>query len=113
MFLIEQVTDDSKQKRTLILPDGSQIQLSIYFIPMQFGWFITELIYKDFTLQGLRITNSPNMLHQFKNQLPFGIACFSKEDREPSQSQDFSSAASQLFVLDSDEIEEYQDFLSG
>lgn len=113
MFQVKQITEDGKQKRTLILEDGSEIQLSIYFIPMQFGWFITEMIYKDFTLNGLRITNSPNMLHQFKNKLPFGLACFSKENREPSQQKDFSSEQSKLFILSEQEVQDYEDILSG
>jgi hypothetical protein len=113
MFQIQNLTSDSRQKQTLVLPDGSQIQISIYFVPMQFGWFITSLIYKDFTLNNLRISNSPNMLHQFRNQIPFGLACFSAQNREPSLSDDFSSGASKLFVLDANEVNYYAELLSG
>ncbi len=113
MYLIQQVTDDSLQLQTLILPDGSSLSLTIYFVPMQYGWFITNLTYGSFVLNGLRITNSPNMLHQFKNQIPFGLACVSTDDREPSQQQDFSSGASKLFIVSAAEVEQYSEFLSG
>lgn len=113
MFQINQITDDSLQNQNLVLPDGTVISLTIYFVPMQYGWFITELTYGTFTLNGLRICNSPNMLHQFKNQIPFGLACFSTASREPSLQQDFSSGASQLFVLTAAEVAQYSEFLSG
>lgn len=112
MYLVQQITDDSYQTQQLILPDGTDLQLTIRFVPMQYGWFITELSYPTtgFVLNGLRITNYPNMLQQWKNILPFGLGCFSTDDREPSQQQDFSSGASKLYILTSDEVEELAEF---
>lgn len=112
MYSIPKITDAPLQTMSLILPSGDIVGLTIYFIPMQYGWFITELTYKDFTLNGLRITNNPNMLYPWKNILPFGLACFSFSDREPSQQEDFLSKASSLYILTSDEVEEYAEFIS-
>lgn len=98
---------------TLVLPDGSSISLTIYFVPMQFGWFITELSYGDFVLNGLRITTQPNMLYQFRNVIPFGLACFSPSGREPSLQEDFASGASVLYILTAEEVQQYADFLSA
>lgn len=113
MFLIQNITNDSAQTQNLILEDGSFFTITIYFVPMQYGWFISSLTYGDFTLNGLRICNSPNLLHQFKNILPFGIACVSPSEREPSQQQDFVAGASNLYVLTSDEVQDYEDYLSN
>ena len=113
MRLIQQVTSDTRQKQSITLPDGSIVQLSIYFMPMQYGWFIDELVYGDFILKGLRITNSPNMLRQWKNKLPFGLACISKGDREPMLQEDFSSGNSNLYLLSEDEVQAYEDYLSA
>jgi hypothetical protein len=113
MFQIQNLTDDTRQKQTLVLPDGTQIQISIYFVPLQLGWFITKLQYGDFVLTGFRIFNSPNMLHQYRNILPFGLACLSTAQREPSQQQDFSSGASKLFVIDQSEVAYYAQVVSG
>lgn len=112
MFLIQQVTNNPNQKQTLVLQDGTSLTMTIQFVPMQYGWFITELTYQTFTLRGLRVTNSPNMLHQFRNQLPFGLACFSSANREPSQQDDFSSGASTLYLLSAAEVEQYTEFLA-
>lgn len=113
MYLIQQITGDALQKQTLLLPDGTSLSLTINFVPMQYGWFITSLIYQSFTLNGLRITNSPNMLHQFRNQIPFGLACFSANNREPSQQQDFLSGASQLYILSAAEVAQYTGLLQS
>lgn len=113
MYKIEQITDDGKQKRTMVLPDGTQIEMVIRFAPMQFGWFITSITYGTFVLNGLRVSISPNMLRQFKNIIPFGLMCTSKDNREPSQQKDFSSGTSEMFVLTSDEVQEYEDSLSA
>jgi hypothetical protein len=113
MYLIQQITSDPLQKQTLILPDGTSLSLTINFVPMQYGWFITSLVYGSFVLNGLRITNSPNMLHQFKNQIPFGLACFSSENREPTQQQDFSSGASNLYILSAAEVAQYAGLLQS
>ncbi len=111
MFLIQQVTANPLQQQTLILEDGTALELTIYFRPMQYGWFINEILYGNFKLYGVRITNSPNMLHQFRNRIPFGLACFSSANREPSLQQDFSSGVSKLYILSQAEINEYAEFL--
>lgn len=119
MYRVEQITNNSKQKRTLVLPDGSLVTFTMEYIPLQQGWFINSLTYGDFILNGFKITNSPNMLHQYKNKLPFGIACISGKDitsggmREPTQQDDFVSEFSKMYLLDEDELIAYTEFLSG
>lgn len=113
MNKIEQITDDTKQKQTLILDDGTQVVLEICFVPMQLGWYITSLTYGDRTIEGFKICTSPNLLHQYKNLLPFGLACYTKDNGEPKLQQDFSSGYAELFLLTAEEVDEYQELLSG
>ncbi len=114
MYQIKSVTDNAKQRQVLVLPDGTQIQFSIYYVPQQIGWFIRNLTYKTFVLDGIRICNSPNLLHQYRNQIPFGLACFSQyTKREPTQQKDFSSSSAKLYVLSAEEVQQYTEFLSN
>lgn len=113
MLVIQQITSDASQQQILILTDGTQVQLQMNYSQQQQGWFIPSLIYKNFTLQGLRICNSPNMLYQFRNEIPFGLACFSAGDREPFLLTDFSSGASTLYILTAAEVAQYTRYLSG
>lgn len=114
MYQVQQITTDYFQRQTLVLPNGNTTTLTFKYVPQQYGWFIVSLTYgQNFTLEGLRITNSPNMLHQFRNQIPFGLACFSTNDREPMLLQDFFSGASILYILSAAEVQQYTEFLSG
>lgn len=113
MYQIQQITSDPNQQQTIILPDGTSLLLVMRFVPMQYGWFITELTYGTFTIRNVRITVSPNMLYQFKNNIPFGLACFSQDSREPTQQQDFSSSAANLYILTKAEVDQYTAVLSG
>jgi hypothetical protein len=114
MNLIQQVTSDPLQKQNLVLPDGSILTMTMYFRPMQLGWFVNEMVWQNFTLDGLRITVNPNMLRQFKNQIPFGFACIANRfTREPTQQQDFSSGAFSLYLLTAAEVQQYENFLAG
>lgn len=111
MNQILQITDYAKQKQSIVLPDGSSFSLSLYYSTRQNGWFIDELIYKTFTLRGTRICNSPNILHQFANKLPFGIACFSKNDIEPYFQRDFLDGNSALYLLSATEVATFEAYL--
>ena len=113
MLKVGQITDDYLQKQSLVLPDGSSISLTLYYMELQQGWFIRELVYGDFILRGVRISNNPNFLHQYKNQIPFGMGCFSVDNREPFLINDFLDENSILYILTEDEVVNYTDVLSG
>lgn len=113
MFLIQQITANPFQKQTLILENGVPLTLILYYRPMQQGWFIDTLSYLDFELHGVRITNYPNLLYQWRNLIPFGMACFSTANREPQLQQDFSSGASKLYILSEAEVEEFTEYLTN
>ena len=113
MYQIQQITSDPLQQQTLILYTGVPMTLQIYFRPRQQGWFINSLTYLTFTLNGLRISNQLNMLRQWKNIIPFGMACISTDNREPGLIQDFSSGASNLYILSAAEVAEYEAYLAG
>jgi hypothetical protein len=112
MNQILQITNDFKQKAKVILINGSPMTLNLRFSPMQAGWF-ADISYIDFTLNGLRICNSPNILHQYRNQIPFGLGCFSVGQREPSLQDDFSSNSSKLYLLTSDDTLAFYEYLIG
>lgn len=111
MNILTTISDSPLQQQQIVLDTGGTFVFTLYFVPLQQGWFITELTYGDFTLHGLRITNSVNMLNQWRNLIPFGLACLSTANREPSLQQDFSSGASNLYILTQAECEQYADLL--
>lgn len=113
MYELKQITNDYKQIHNFTLPDGSSLECTIRWSEMQIGWFFDSIAYPNFLLKGMRICNSPNLLNQWRNLIPFGIACISKNNREPSLQNDFASKASVLYVLTEEEVAEYAAYLSG
>lgn len=112
MNLIPRLTAAPLQRQTLLLPGGSSVFLEIYFRPSQSGWYVNRLTWKLFVVGTLRITNNVNILRPWKNILPFGLACFTADNREPTQAQDFSSGAAQLYLLTPAEVAQYETYLS-
>lgn len=113
MYKINQVTNDSYQKQTILLFDKTKVDLTLYYMPLQYSWFIKELVYGTFTLNNIRVCNSPNILFQFRNKIPFGLACFSKGPREPMLSTDFSNGYSSLYILTASEVTSYAEYITG
>lgn len=113
MKIVQQITSDPLQKQTLILDDGTRIECTFYFRPLQQGWWLESISYGDFSLSGLRIVTSPNFLQQYKNKIPFGLACYTTDNGEPKLQQDFSSGYATIYVLSSDEVIELQNFYDG
>lgn len=115
MYFIDGLSSATYQKQRLILPNGDPILLTIRYSPLQYGWFITEISYDptDFVLQGARIVVGANMLYQWRNKIPFGLGCFTKNGQEPTQQEDFSSGFAKLFLLSEAEVTEFSEALSG
>lgn len=113
MLQITELTSEPKQIQTLTLPDGTDVVLSIEYKPMQSGWFIESITHENWVARNLRIVTSPNMLRQYKNQIPFGLACFVTDGHEPVLQEDFSQARAQLFILTAEEVDDYEEILSG
>jgi len=113
MFLINKITSDAKQNRVLLLADGKQVTFNIEYKPLQEGWFITKLVYGDFELDGARIVVSPNMLHQYRNLLPFGLCCQTNDGQEPTLQKSFSSGYANLYLLSAAEVVQFTEYLSG
>lgn len=115
MYLIEGISKYSFQKQRLILPNGDPCVLTIQYKPLQYGWFITELSYDptDFLVKGARIVVSPNMLYQYRNRIPFGLACFTKNNQEPTLQEDFGSGFARLYILSEAEVLSFTGYVNG
>ena len=113
MIPINSITNYPNQQMSVIIDDGSSFTLNLYYASQQYGWFIPSLVYGDFTLNGIRVSNNPNMLLQWKNILPFGLACFTKGNREPTLQEDFFSGSSTIYVLSQEEVDSYYTYVQG
>lgn len=113
MYRIQKISNYPRQTKTYNLPDGDRVTFTIYFVPMQKSWYITDLTVGDTVLTNIKVVANPNILRAWKNTLGFGMACYSTEGRDPQFVDDFAEGKNTLFILSHDEVQQYEDFLSG
>jgi hypothetical protein len=112
MYDVNQISSDAKQSQSLYLPDGTAILVSFEYIPLQLGWFM-NITYGNFILNGMRVTTSPNLLHQYRNIIPFGLCVTMVGNAEPTNQQDFASGNAKMYILTSAECTQYEAYLNG
>lgn len=101
MNQITAFTDDAIQQITLVLPDGSTVPMTLNYIPAQQGWFYS-ITYGSagWGVSNRRIVNSPNMLREFRNIIPFGFCCTTIDGYEIINQSDFVSGRVNFYLLD-------------
>lgn len=108
MQTIENITNEAKQKHTILLnKDSSRIVIELTYKPRVLGWFL-DVTYEDmdFSVKGLRVTTNTNLLNQWRNILPFGIICQCKDAQDPLLIEDFLVKRAFLSIISSEEIQE-------
>ncbi len=103
MKVLTGLTSDPAQNANIPLPDGTLANLTLYYRQNQLGWFY-DMSYQDFTLNGQRLVTSPNMLYQFQNQIPFGLAMLVEGNGEPLSQEVFVDGTGTLVLLDQSDI---------
>ena len=103
MKQITELTNDSKQLYTVIGENGEQIKFNLYYYATQESWYF-DISYLTTTINGLKLTNFPNILRQWKNILPFGLACTVTDGFDPYYIDDFVNGRVSVFLLNSDDV---------
>lgn len=103
MLYINNLTADAFQNLTLTGIPGIQVSLNLSYRPRVQQWY-ADVGYGSFALQGLAVVCSPNLLRQWKNVLPFGLACLRTDGLDPYTINDFADGIANLFFLDSADV---------
>jgi hypothetical protein len=102
MFLINEITNESKQRHHLVISKYNNATLTLEFKPSQNGWFYS-IEWQTFSVNNLRIVNSANILRQWVKIIPFGIGILTKSGQDPMTVDAFSSGEANLYLLTSDD----------
>lgn len=97
-------TDSPKQSTTIPLDDGSSAVLNLTFRAQQKGWFY-DLTHGDFSLLGQRLVTGENILRQFRDQIPFGLAVLTETGIDPWQITDLASDDVAIILLSPEDVE--------
>ena len=104
MRFLNRIIDHPHQRFFLTGNANQRIAMTLRFLPLVESWVI-DIEYEDFRLYGVRVVNSVNFLRQYRNIIPFGMSCQSRDNLDPVFINDFSSQRTALHLLDSEDVQ--------
>lgn len=104
MRLINSLSDAADQLVTISLDDGSTVQMEFFYRAGAQRWFM-DIVHSSITLRGYGLTQGPNILRQWRNIIPFGIAVQSVDLIDPIQADDFQTGRVSIYVLNAAEVQ--------
>ena len=105
MKTISGISDAATQNFTLTLVDGSKATCVLYWRDQQIGWFLdVAYLPASKTINGLRLVASPNLLRQWRNVLPFGLAFTMPAGGDPLSKESFVSDGATFVLLEGDDL---------
>lgn len=107
MQQLTSITNSPNQQMTLVLENNETVDFHLYYLPRQQSWFY-DFTYNNLTVNGSRVTLTPNALRQYKRLIPFGIAFDTQGFVEPFSINDFASGRIGFYILNSDEVEQIE-----
>lgn len=115
MVLIDNLSDAADMQTALQMPDGSTGTLELIFLGAVNRW-VFNITHPDFpngALNGQMLCVHPNILRQFKNFIPFGLAVVSTTGNDPVGIEDFASGNILLYLLDADDVQTVEQTFFG
>lgn len=104
MNSIDNLVKSSNQQTTVLLPGGETADVGMLFHEATERW-VMNISYGDRLILGVGVAFHANLLRQWKNTLPFGIACITQDQTDPFRVDDFSSGRAVLYLLTSSDTE--------
>ena len=116
MKQITEITNDYKQQLAPTLEDNSVFNFELKYKVQEEAW-LYSIVYKNLVIKNSKLVLSSNLLSQWKNILPFGLACISNDEKsknsDPFLLNDFSSGRVQIFILTKSEAEELENSINS
>lgn len=105
MQIITSLTSSPNQFHQLVLENNETADIYLRYYPRMFSWFF-DIAYKDKRVNNIKVVLHPNILRQFKNNIPFGLMFYTDNDSpvEPFQITDFETGRVKLSILNKDEV---------
>lgn len=112
MKQITTLSSDAKQSLYFVTEDGEILHLTFLFSPRQQTWFL-DLESDKFSVFGIQIGCSVNLLDKYRNLLNYGILVSTEDGNDPWRVDDFESGYCSFCFLNKDEVEMTIRYLNG
>lgn len=104
MRQITEIDSTPRQRLNLVGENNERISFTLQYRPTQQSWYF-DLSYEGFEVYGVKLLNSPNVLRQWINVLPFGISCAVPDGTDPYFVDDFTSERVVVYLLNAEEVQ--------
>lgn len=103
MTIVTGITSQPKQQLSLVLEDGTTVTALLEYRPQQIGWF-ADFTWGNWVTRGIRLTSSPNLLRQYCQVIPFGLAIIAANNVDPLNVSDFADGTATVFLLNAADV---------
>lgn len=103
MNQITTISGDAKQTIYVTLADESVLTLDLNYLAAIQRWGFNAS-HAKLTVNGQMLCLSPNLLRQWRNIAPFGLACLSTDGLDPILPDDFIENRCVLYVLNAADV---------
>lgn len=103
MKYIDRITNSPIQTMTLTGNQRQRINLTMRYMPSQQSWFM-DVAYQDFSVYGLQVVASVNMLRNYKNVVPFGFVCTTEQQIDPYRLDDFLTGFAKMYLMNEQDV---------
>lgn len=107
MLYLNALTNDASQLISLTGIPGKQIRMTLQFMPRIQQW-VMGVSLGDFTANGIAVVSSVNLLRQWRNEIPFGIAVIRSDGLDPYTIDDFVNQLTNMYLLNADDVEQVE-----
>lgn len=113
MVAIDNLSNDAFQTTSVVLSDGTKVILNLSYLPAIQRWTVDIIYGESFIVHGINLTIHPNILRNWRNLLPFGLACTTIDGADPFNVEDFSSHRATLYMLASEDVVQIEESIFG
>ena len=113
MNQITEITSEPQQQHFLIIEGNyDKATLTLEYKPNLNAWFYS-LVWQTFSIYNQQLCRGPNIIRQFKNQLPFGIGIVTKNNLDPMTDDEFTNGNTSFYLLNSDDVTSVETYFYG
>lgn len=115
MNIINGITSQPVQVMALTLADGSRATLTLYFRPQMNGWYYdiewpgSPAFLTTFKSTNRALVVGANLLRQFRDLIPFGLAVFSVDNTDPMTQACLADGSVNVVLLNQADVLQVED----
>ena len=113
MKQITRLTDSAQQTFILIGENGEEINFALRYMPTQLSWFFDIDDGNSLTLKGAYLGVGANVLRNFRNNTPIGLAVISTDGFDPRDISDFTDGRVAIYLLNTEEVSLIEDGITN